>query len=152
MPKLFKTLADRYATRPGGYTRIHKFGKREGDNAPHAIISLVDGPRDVKFEMVARAVGRERLLASGFSSGSESGSSSLSPRKTPRAGPPGLNKGTEKDVALREYTKRNMEKVLKYRGERERNEFERKASEFGVSRVAFLMFDVASDFPVPLHS
>lgn len=62
-PKVFTTLAKRYADRPGGYTRIHKFGHRQGDNAPHAILELVDNPRDLKFEVTARAVGWE-LLAS----------------------------------------------------------------------------------------
>lgn len=42
--KLFDVLAQRYATRPGGYTRILKFGYRVGDNAPLAIIELVDRP------------------------------------------------------------------------------------------------------------
>lgn len=42
--KLFDVLAQRYATRPGGYTRILKFGYRVGDNAPMAIIELVDRP------------------------------------------------------------------------------------------------------------
>jgi len=43
--KLFKTLASRYKTRPGGYTRIMKAGFRPGDSAPMAIIEFVD--RDV---------------------------------------------------------------------------------------------------------
>ena len=43
--KLVTTLAERYRTRPGGYTRIIKAGYRYGDNAPMAIIELVD--RDV---------------------------------------------------------------------------------------------------------
>ena len=34
-------LAKRYATRPGGYTRIVKFGPRRGDNAPISLIELV---------------------------------------------------------------------------------------------------------------
>ena len=42
--KLFDVLAPRYAERPGGYTRILKFGYRIGDNAPMAIIELVDRP------------------------------------------------------------------------------------------------------------
>lgn len=62
LPKLFTTLSARYSDRPGGYTRIHKFGRRFGDNAPHAIVSLVDGPRDIKYEMTARATGRERAM------------------------------------------------------------------------------------------
>lgn len=44
--KLFDTLAERYTERPGGYTRVLKAGFRFGDNAPVAIIELVD--RDVE--------------------------------------------------------------------------------------------------------
>jgi len=39
------------------YTRIHKFGFRLGDNAPMAILELVDNPHDIKLEITARAVG-----------------------------------------------------------------------------------------------
>jgi len=60
-PKVFETLATRYAGRPGGYTRIHKYGRRQGDNAPHAVLELVDGPKDLKFEMAARATGWDVL-------------------------------------------------------------------------------------------
>jgi large subunit ribosomal protein L17 len=40
--KLFETLGPRYATRPGGYTRVLKAGFRYGDSAPMAVIELVD--------------------------------------------------------------------------------------------------------------
>jgi large subunit ribosomal protein L17 len=43
--KLFSTLAERYADRAGGYTRVIKAGIRAGDASPMAIIELVD--RDV---------------------------------------------------------------------------------------------------------
>jgi large subunit ribosomal protein L17 len=43
--KLFGTLAERYASRNGGYTRVLKAGFRYGDNAPKAVIELVD--RDI---------------------------------------------------------------------------------------------------------
>ena len=46
--KLFTTLAERYATRPGGYIRIIKDGYRHGDDAPMAIIELVDRDPDAK--------------------------------------------------------------------------------------------------------
>jgi large subunit ribosomal protein L17 len=46
--KLFSTLADRYADRPGGYTRVLKAGFRYGDSAPMAIIELVDRDEDAK--------------------------------------------------------------------------------------------------------
>jgi len=42
--KLFAELGPRYATRPGGYLRILKFGFRIGDNAPMAIVELMDRP------------------------------------------------------------------------------------------------------------
>ena len=40
--KLFKEIAPHYLTRSGGYTRILKAGFRAGDNAPRAMIELVD--------------------------------------------------------------------------------------------------------------
>lgn len=40
--KLFTDLGPRYQERPGGYTRVLKCGFRDGDNAPMAIIELVD--------------------------------------------------------------------------------------------------------------
>jgi large subunit ribosomal protein L17 len=40
--KLFATLGDRYRDRAGGYTRVLKAGFRYGDNAPLAVIELVD--------------------------------------------------------------------------------------------------------------
>ena len=42
--KLFADLGPRLAARPGGYTRILKMGFRVGDNAPMALVELVDRP------------------------------------------------------------------------------------------------------------
>tara|TARA_Y100000031_G_scaffold47047_1_gene53601 strand:- start:1545 stop:1979 length:435 start_codon:yes stop_codon:yes gene_type:complete len=50
--KVKKTLAKRYESRNGGYTRIIKAGYRYGDNAPLAIIEFVD--RDVEAKRVDR--------------------------------------------------------------------------------------------------
>ena len=41
---LFNELGPRYSERPGGYLRIIKAGNRVGDNAPMAIVELVDRP------------------------------------------------------------------------------------------------------------
>ncbi|KAF9353137.1 hypothetical protein BGX34_011782 [Mortierella sp. NVP85] len=58
LPKLFGPLAERYKHRKGGYTRIHKLGNRFGDNAPVAVIELIDGPGDLKNQMLFKALGR----------------------------------------------------------------------------------------------
>jgi len=42
--KLFNELGPRYAKRPGGYLRILKFGFRVSDNAPMALVELMDRP------------------------------------------------------------------------------------------------------------
>ena len=42
--KLFNELGPRYASRNGGYLRILKYGFRDGDNAPMALVELVDRP------------------------------------------------------------------------------------------------------------
>jgi len=46
--KLFEVLGPRYAERPGGYTRVLKAGFRYGDNAPMAVIELVDRDPEAK--------------------------------------------------------------------------------------------------------
>jgi large subunit ribosomal protein L17 len=45
--KLFDVLGPRFKARPGGYTRILKMGFRVGDNAPMALVELVDRPAEV---------------------------------------------------------------------------------------------------------
>ncbi|KAJ5490489.1 Ribosomal protein L17 [Penicillium expansum] len=76
LPKLFGPLRERYADRPGGYTRnpakrTSTSPPKKGDKnairepkpqvkAPTAILELVDGPKDIRFAMTARTVARER--------------------------------------------------------------------------------------------
>ncbi|RLD98847.1 MAG: 50S ribosomal protein L17 [Aquificota bacterium] len=49
--KLFTELAERYKDRQGGYVRILKLGYRRGDNAPMALVEMVDAPvREVPSE------------------------------------------------------------------------------------------------------
>ena len=56
--KVRKTLAKRYESRKGGYTRIIKAGYRYGDNAPLAVIEFVD--RDVEAKKVDRKKKEEK--------------------------------------------------------------------------------------------
>ena len=44
--KLFDELGPRYAARNGGYLRVLKFGFRQGDNAPMALVELMDRPAE----------------------------------------------------------------------------------------------------------
>ena len=48
--KLFDELGPRYQARPGGYTRILKMGFRVGDNAPMALVELVDRPEPTEAD------------------------------------------------------------------------------------------------------
>ena len=52
--KLFNELGPRYQSRNGGYLRILKCGFRVGDNAPMALVELVDRP-EAEVEVVATA-------------------------------------------------------------------------------------------------
>ena len=53
--KLFDELGPRYKARPGGYLRILKFGLRQGDAAPMALVELVDRPAAAHGEGPAEA-------------------------------------------------------------------------------------------------
>lgn len=53
--KLFDVLGPRFANRPGGYLRILKFGFRVGDNAPMALVELLDRPEPVEAEEAQEA-------------------------------------------------------------------------------------------------
>lgn len=61
--KLFKTLAERYKERKGGYTRVLKAGFRHGDNAPMAIIEFVDRDPEAKGKDSGPVIEQEQEAA-----------------------------------------------------------------------------------------
>jgi len=134
---VFDTLAARYAQRPGGYTRIHKFGHRPGDNAPHAVLELVDGPRDIKFEMAARATGwdvlSDRLKTQSARSLVKEGVPDVDEtveRERARAPAPGEHgEGGEQEGDLRQRTRWNVRKALRYRPEEDAKRFGERVQE-----------------------
>ena len=67
LKRLFGELGQRYAERPGGYTRIIRLGRRDGDNAELAIIELVDNPREREAldSKKARGAGKKKSAAAG---------------------------------------------------------------------------------------
>ena len=58
VPKLFGPIRDRYAGRPGGYTRVLRIEPMKEDQAESAILELVDGPKDMRFAMTAKTLAR----------------------------------------------------------------------------------------------
>jgi len=61
--KLFATLGPRFATRPGGYTRTMKLGKRQGDGAEMALIELIGSEGLLKKQSEDRKAKRDRVAA-----------------------------------------------------------------------------------------
>src|SRR5215475_8818272 len=54
LQKVFGELKERYASRPGGYTRIVRLGHRTGDAAEMALLELVDRPEKPETEKAAK--------------------------------------------------------------------------------------------------
>lgn len=63
MPKVFGALAERYATRPGGYTRVMRLEPEKEDQAASAILEFVDGPKDMRLALTAKTIANARFRA-----------------------------------------------------------------------------------------
>ncbi|KAF2127438.1 hypothetical protein P153DRAFT_368730 [Dothidotthia symphoricarpi CBS 119687] len=54
VPKLFGPIRERYASRPGGYTRVLRIEPMKEDQAESALLEFVDGPKDMRFALTAK--------------------------------------------------------------------------------------------------
>lgn len=112
---ILQRLAERYAHRPGGYTRLHLHGHRPGDHAPRALLELVDNEKgDLKLEMTARAMARQLFLAGKRSkrnavggSGSKQPVTTITPDNTP---------DPANDERFNDFTRSAITKLLRYGG------------------------------------
>lgn len=94
--KLFDTLGARYATRPGGYTRILRLGPRRGDGAEMAIVELLGseyqpGKKDDKVAEKGKAVSKPKAEPKANAKD-----------KDPKAGPAGMKAGGKRAAGKKE--------------------------------------------------
>ncbi|KAK4056534.1 54S ribosomal protein L8, mitochondrial [Microbotryomycetes sp. JL221] len=110
--KLFTEYAQRYQQRPGGYTRIVKTGFRQGDHAPMAVLQLVDGSNDFKFEFTAKSLGREMAIKAKQQQGG--GPQSWTRFRQQIESSSNLLETINNATELSSLTRRNIVKALRY--------------------------------------
>lgn len=123
MPRL-TAMAERYAVRPGGYTRLHLMGHRKNDHAPRAVLELVDNPTDVKLDMTARAMAREAYILL-HKAQKNIGWDAVQALLQAQSDVP-----LEQDVRFHDLTRKNITKLVRYRGEDARQELTAKAAHY----------------------
>jgi large subunit ribosomal protein L17 len=102
LKRLFDELGKRYAERPGGYTRIIRLGRRDGDNAELAIIELVDNPREREAVDTKKAKSAGAGKKKSAKAGSKTETSSAESTKKKETGGGSRSKKTESTAAEQE--------------------------------------------------
>jgi large subunit ribosomal protein L17 len=97
--KIFDVLAERYAERPGGYTRVLKAGFRYGDSAPMAVIELVDRDVDAKGKDSGPTEFGEEIVESQHEEGADKAKAKKPAAKAKDAAPKSEEQGSKKSAA-----------------------------------------------------
>ena len=100
LKRLFDDLGKRYAERPGGYTRIIRLGRRDGDNAELAIIELVGNPREETAKSTKKSAGKAGKKTA--KAGSKGETSSADSTKKAQGGGGRRSKKTEQTAGEQE--------------------------------------------------
>jgi large subunit ribosomal protein L17 len=80
--KLFEDLGPRFKARPGGYTRILRMLPRAGDNAPMALMQLVDGPATAAAGEVPAAAKKKASRKKKAAASDDAEAAEAAPKKT----------------------------------------------------------------------
>jgi large subunit ribosomal protein L17 len=97
--KLFAELGPRYSQRPGGYLRILKFGLRVGDNAPMALVELMDRPDPTAEPAEAEPAKGAKAAKGAKDEGAAKTAKAAKPPKTAKAGKTAKSSKTAKAAA-----------------------------------------------------
>jgi large subunit ribosomal protein L17 len=97
--KLFAELGPRYSQRPGGYLRILKFGLRVGDNAPMALVELMDRPDPAAEVAEAEPAKGAKATKAGKGAKDEGAAKTAKAAKPPKTGKTAKSSKTAKAAA-----------------------------------------------------